>query len=383
MRRSLWCRIVGFLLAGALLVPLPAHAAAPTQDVPAAPAADRGSGATGVPVLAYYYIWFNPSSWNRAKVDYPLLGRYSSDESAVMRQHISMAKSAGIEGFLVSWKDTPTLTPRLERLAQVAREMDFSLGVVYQGLDFARQPLPIEKVRHDLQVFADDFAANPVFDILGAPVVVWTGTRDFSREDIASVVAPVADRVTVLASASSVEDYERVADVVAGNAHYWGAVNPEKTWYPPRMREMGAAVRARGGLWIAPAAPGFDARLVGGSSVVPRDGTQTLAKELAVAASSAPDAIGLISWNEFSENTHVEPSEDYGKAALEEVARFVGGDPQQVMGVDSSGATGGHAGFPGWVALLLTAIGVVAASIYVRRNVDTSGAQGSAEGFGW
>jgi hypothetical protein len=65
------------------------------------------------------------------------------------------------------------------------------------------------------------------------------------------------------------------------------------------------------------------------------------------------------------------------------VARFVGGDPQQVMGVDSSGATGGHAGFPGWVALLLTAIGVVAASIYVRRNVDTSGAQGSAEGFGW
>ena len=26
------------------------------------------------PVLAYYYIWFDVGSWNRAKADYPLLG---------------------------------------------------------------------------------------------------------------------------------------------------------------------------------------------------------------------------------------------------------------------------------------------------------------------
>ncbi|HEX6034325.1 MAG TPA: hypothetical protein VFY83_07815, partial [Anaerolineales bacterium] len=39
-----------------------------------------------VPVLAYYYIWFDTESWNRAKTDYPLLGRYSSDDASVMRQ---------------------------------------------------------------------------------------------------------------------------------------------------------------------------------------------------------------------------------------------------------------------------------------------------------
>ena len=32
------------------------------------------------PLFAYYYIWFNADSWNRAKIDYPLLGRYSSDD---------------------------------------------------------------------------------------------------------------------------------------------------------------------------------------------------------------------------------------------------------------------------------------------------------------
>jgi hypothetical protein len=32
---------------------------------------------------------------------------------------------------------------------------------------------------------------------------------------------------------------------------------------------------------------------------------------------SAPDAIGLISWNEFSENSHIEPSENYDDWYLE------------------------------------------------------------------
>ena len=50
---------------------------------------------THVPVLAFYYIWFDTRSWNRAKTDYPLLGRYSSDNADVMRQHVEWAKEAG------------------------------------------------------------------------------------------------------------------------------------------------------------------------------------------------------------------------------------------------------------------------------------------------
>ena len=57
-----------------------------------------------MPVFAYYYIWFDPSSWDRAKIDVPALGRYSSDDPKVMREHIRLAKQAGITGFIVSWK---------------------------------------------------------------------------------------------------------------------------------------------------------------------------------------------------------------------------------------------------------------------------------------
>ena len=98
-------------------------------------------------LFAYYYIWFNAGSWNRAKIDYPLLGRYSSDDRGVMERHVSWAKRAGIDGFIVSWKSTPVLNRRLERLVEVADAEDFKLLVIYQGLDFHRHPLPGEPGR--------------------------------------------------------------------------------------------------------------------------------------------------------------------------------------------------------------------------------------------
>jgi hypothetical protein len=80
---------------------------------------------------------------------------------------------------------------------------------------------------------------------------------------------------------------------------------------------MAAAVRARGQLWIAPAAPGFDARQLGGKRAVDRKDGATLRHELDAAQQSSPDAIGLISWNEFSENSYVEPSKRYGTRYLD------------------------------------------------------------------
>ncbi len=77
------------------------------------PACAGGRAERAIGLFAYYYVWFDPSSRNRAKTDYPQLGEYSSDDGRVMRQHIEWAKSAGIQGFIVSWKDTPTNNRRL------------------------------------------------------------------------------------------------------------------------------------------------------------------------------------------------------------------------------------------------------------------------------
>jgi LPXTG-motif cell wall-anchored protein len=278
-----------------------------------------------IPLLAYYYIWFNTTSWRRAKTDLPLLGPYSSDERTVMRRHVRWAKSAGIDGFVVSWKDTPTLDRRLENLIQIAGEEHFKLALIYEGLDFERRPLAAARVAADLDLFARKYASNPVFHLYPKPLVIWSGTWEFDRAQVAKVSRKVRSRVLLLASEKNVSGYERLADIVDGDAYYWSSVNPRRyPRYPQKLVDMGDAIRSHGGLWIAPAAVGFDARLIGGSSVVERRDGDTLREEMNGALASSPDAIGLISWNEFSENSHVEPSRKYGMKYLHVLASIRG-----------------------------------------------------------
>ncbi len=271
-----------------------------------------------VPLMAYYYIWYSETSWDRAKTDYPVLGRYSSDDRSVMEQHVRWAKAAGIGGFIVSWKSTPILNRRLERLLEVAAADDFAIWIIYQGLDFYRRPLPLNRVAHDLSYFANHYAAQPALQLYDRPVVIWSGTWKFSPEDVATVTKPYRDRLYLLASERNLRGYLRLAKLVDGNAYYWSSVNPDTyPGYQAKLDELGKAVHNHGGFWVAPAAPGFDARLIGGTTVVKRKGGETLRRQLSAAVHSAPDAIGLISWNEFSENSQIEPSETYGSQALE------------------------------------------------------------------
>jgi Glycosyl hydrolase family 99 len=271
-----------------------------------------------VPYLAYYYIWFTEDSWARAKTDYPTLGRYSSDDRSVMEQHVKWAQEASIKGFIVSWKATPTLNRRLELLMDVAAKANFSLTIIYQGLDFQRKPLSITQIDSDFEYFVTNYADNPVFGMYDKPIVIWSGTWEFSPAQISRVTSGYRDRMYILASERNTEGYLSLANAVDGNAYYWSSVDPQKdSRYEEKLTEMGALVHEHGGLWIAPAAPGFDARLIGGTRVIERNEGKTLRLQLNAALRSSPDMIGVISWNEFSENSHIEPSVNYGTVALD------------------------------------------------------------------
>jgi len=327
---------------------------------------------TGVPVFAYYYIWFDPTSWNRAKSDYPLLGRYSSDDRAVMQQHIRWAKQVGITGFIVSWKSTPTLNRRLDQLAELAASEDFHLVIMYQGLDFERRPLPVERVAADLVAFCERWGGRNVFnDLYGKPLIIWSGTWEFSEREVQLVRQRLGNCALLLASERNVAGYERLAHLVDGNAYYWSSVDPETyPRYEEKLREFSQAVHAHGGLWIAPAAPGFDARLIGGTRVVERRNGETLRRQLAAAFASSPDAIGLISWNEFSENTHIEPSVNHGDEALRTLASALGTTPPVLptLGSEALPPTGPSYGLPLLVFTSTLFLGSLAFLMYRLRQ---------------
>ncbi|MEO7262547.1 MAG: endo-1,3-alpha-glucanase family glycosylhydrolase, partial [Jatrophihabitantaceae bacterium] len=309
----------------------PVRLAAATTTAPAS--------VPGPPLFAYYYQWFVPDSWKRAKIDLPEIGAYSSEDQWVMRKHIQQAKAAGVTGFIVSWKDTPTNTRRLRSLMAVAAQERFSLSMIYQGLDFDRNPLPAARVAADFATFAKQFASNPVFARMGGkPLSIFSGTWAYSHADVARVTSAVRPGMLVLSTEKSVEGYRRLADVTDGDAYYWSSVNPATNpTYAAKLNEMSAAVHADGKYWIAPFAPGFDARMVGGSKEVLRKDGSTLRTEYAVALKSSPDALGLISWNEFSENTHVEPSKKFGHRYLDVLAELRNTRaPEPASAIDSS-----------------------------------------------
>jgi hypothetical protein len=321
-----------------------------------------------IPLLAYYYIWFNATSWQRAKIDYPLLGAYSSDEERTMRQHVRWAKQAGIDGFIVSWKSTPVLNRRLAKLVAVADAQRFKLAVIYQGLDFHRQPLPARRVARDLVFFENRFARDPAFRIFSRPLLIWSGTWKFSPSEVRRVARLVRPSLLVLASQRRRDDYLALADAVDGDAYYWASVDPRTTpGYAEKLQEMGAAVHAHGGLWIAPAAPGFDARALGGTSVVRRRDGETLRDEMATALRSSPDAIGLISWNEFSENTYVEPSKRYGDKYLQVLADLQHAPGPRLVDFDSDESATTGFGYALWFVVGAGAFVALGAGVTVRR----------------
>ncbi len=326
----------GAVLAGGA-VWLAALAAAVIVIAPASPArAAATPTADPIPVLAYYYIWYTPTSWQRAKRDLPLLGPYSSDQAGVMRQHVSWAKGAGIDGFVVSWKSTPTFDARLASLVKIADAEHFKLALIYEGLDFGRRPLPVGRVAADLSLIADRYAHNPAFALFGRkPLVIWSGTWKFSTGAIASVMRQVGRRLQVLGSEKNVAGYQRIAKYVDGDAYYWSSADLTTPGYPAKLVAMGSAVHAHHGLWIAPAAAGFDGRLLGHPRVVPRRNGATLRREFAAALTSSPDAVGLISWNEFSENSQIEPSRAFGYRYLRVVADILGARPPAIVDFNS------------------------------------------------
>ncbi len=306
--RSLHDRIVAICLCIVVLT------AGTVQNVHAA----QRSASNQVPLLAYYYIWFDASSWNRAKIDYPLLGRYSSDDVSVMRQHIEWAKAAGITGFLVSWKSTDVLNRRLQQLTALAEQENFKLGIIYEGLDFSRDPLGASKVASDLDYFIQHFANRKPFQLFSKPLVIWSGTWQYSTSDIASITQSRRSSLLILASEKNVGGYLRLAQLVDGDAYYWSSVNPDTmSNYQSKLLEMSRAVHQFHGIWIPPAAPGFDARMIGGSTVVDRKNGNTFRTQINTALASSPDALGIISWNEFSENSYIEPSRQFGAQYLD------------------------------------------------------------------
>lgn len=304
-------------------------------------------------------------------------GLYDEARDATLQRQIADATAAGLTGFVVSWHGdgTTSQTPStsgtfnlvLDALARnvvawnKAHARPFHLAVGVESKDWSSggsdSTARSEAAMHDDLAYlesryfaagAADHAAFALPRYGGKSMVVWldsgrkndAGQYIWSLAAVKRVLAGVPNRAGTLVlgderglavwnRSDSPSDGIHAKDVFDGDTWYWSSEAPT-SGNGSALAALGAAVVGAGKLWYPPATPGFNVQLLGtGHTCVARGTTThttaTLETTFAMARSSSSHTAGvmIISWNEFGENTYIEPSVAYGTAFRSAVARLV------------------------------------------------------------
>lgn len=291
-----------------LVIVIVALASAPLQPVPRAQAG-------GPTVLAFFYGWFNSGQWNSGElIDRPA-EPYDSANGGVIARQISQAKSAGIDGFVMSWfgPGEPYTSGVFGELLNQAAAQGFSAAVdVDMGQGFIGTPEEaLATVNHAINVFGNH-PAYLRYD--GKPVIFFWKQQRFTPQQWANIRAQVdPNHNSIWIAEGNALAYVGVFDGLHLYNIAWSGspASTNATW--------ANRVKRAGGYFVATAMPGFDESRLGRADPVVRDrgNGSYFRSSFAGAAASAPHMIIITSWNEFFENSHIEPSANYGTFYLD------------------------------------------------------------------
>jgi hypothetical protein len=345
--------LAGCLALTAALTNSPGHRAAATTAKPR--------------VFAYYYLWWSADHWRSSLGShYPTTASplplpatlasngcnphslytgntltdvpahiYSQDDPGFIESDVRQAAAAGLTGFIVNWigtgsaSQTTTSNPyskRLQVLVNAVHKVN-SQGIPFKlWLSYKSSASLVSQTAmdNDLKYFIAHYGSDPAFDRVQSAkaTVIWQGSRKYSLTRLQHESATFRSKLRLIGDESSWSTTR--ARYLDGDAFYWSSQDP---WANPQsfgqLATLANTVRASGAnldgsrkVWVAPLAPGFDKQLAGGSACVPRRGGQTIRALFSGNATTHPDDFGLISWNEITEGSYVDPMTRYGSQDL-------------------------------------------------------------------
>ena len=312
---------------------------------------------TDAPLLvgAYWYPWYGADGrhWREGYRGTPLLGEYDSADLDVIRRQVAWAFDYGVDFFAASWwgRDSFEDTVTKGAFLQVLEGQPFRFAILYEapgllGLAGGRISLDnkaIGQLTADLIYLAATYFSHPNYlQIDRRPVLFIYLTRVFTG-DVTGALGQVCE---TLVAETGTEPF------LIGDEVYWHVPTPSRlvpfdgiTAYNMHTSVPGIAdgfserVRARYGLWADAASrasvafvpdviPGFDDTAVrpeAAHPVIPRS-PELFSAQLqdAMDLASGPTRLVMItSWNEWHEDTSIEPSEESGMAYLEALSTAV------------------------------------------------------------
>jgi hypothetical protein len=302
------------------LLPLLALICPASQAAQAAPLAQSASDPL---VVAFYYSWFDQSTWTYDKLSDLPAEPYVSSDRGVMGRHIDQAKAAGIDAFIVAWYGPGggnQTEPNLAAMLEEANARGFKIGVLFE----TTSPFfgGVGDVTGALQHLQSTHVNHPAFlRVDGRPVVFFWRPTLYGVDTWRSIRSQVDPNFSNVWISEGVDtSYLAVFD---GHHLYSNTWNPPADLNTTNQKFAGRVAQARESYgaakyWVATVMPGYnDVKIRGGGGFArDREGGNYFAQSWQAAIASNPSWIVINSFNEWPEGSYIEPSVAFGDMFL-------------------------------------------------------------------
>lgn len=286
-------------------------------------------------VLAFYYPWYSDNAW--ASVDTPVLGRYLSQDSDIIRQHLIWAQQAHIDVLIASWWGKNDYTDKaIEKLLVLAEKTPVQIAIYYEKTpDDAGRP---QDAINDFSYLLEKYGRSPAFfKIDNKPVIfIYSRAVDQLWGQWENIIPTIRERYEICLITDIVIDatswYKQVAPF--DGLHHYNIIELLDMYshhflFMPSVsaifKMQVLTTKISGKISTVTVNPGYDdssiAERTHHVTVGRRDGIlYRLLWQEAIAAN--PDWIIITSFNEWYERSEIEPSQEFGDLYLKITARY-------------------------------------------------------------
>ena len=315
------------------------HAVATVEAVPK----------TGPLVGAQYYLWyeegFGSRHWNDDPAtgyvgDHPLAGYYGSTAGETIGLHLKQAEAAGLDYLVLNLHldeagENAFEATAIDHLFAIATARLSPIKFAVQIAPYVEDAATLLRMLQRIQINLSDHPSYLRLD--GRPVLFWFWSSAFDKHAGLLDIIRGADGFTHIASGLRLpvggDEKELTGHTFAGFAPYSplelaDEAQRESVW------TMGYRLATEAGMrWRAVAvSPGYDdsaladpRRLGNPRRVIPRRDGETYRQALAWVEKldPQPHLVTISTFNEFHENTHIEPTSAHGQLYLDLTRDFV------------------------------------------------------------
>jgi glycoprotein endo-alpha-1,2-mannosidase len=290
-----------------------------------------------------------------AAVDYPVIGPYDSTDEDLLEYHILLAKDSGIDGFMVNWYGFEDDNGKrhedqgFQKLLKTAEKLDFKVCI---NLDdkCSFPPYHHFKKREDAVAYAIailkkvmiDYGKSPAYLKIGRSPLFsnfgWFFTTgdsmdqtSFSRTEWEQIIAALKEYAPFFIHdhqwhwGKTIEEAGFIS--CADSVFPWVGPSQQRIPFYEESQKLLAENRIK--MITGLANPGFDNTPCwgwgGGIAKIPRRSGQEYRDHFEECKRYNPGFIQLVTWNDFTEGSTIEPADTYGDLYLKITAEYANG----------------------------------------------------------